>query len=237
MKRGRKPKPAANPLRAAAKVPVKKPARKASLALLALGLAIVVAVLLHSRSGNAVPAPYVHRPPHTLTFNKDIAPIIFDRCAYCHRPSQAAPFALLSYADVKKRAKQIAEVTARRYMPPWLLEPGYGEFADARSLTPDQLGALQQWLTEGAVEGNPADMPPSPKWAGEWTLGEPDLIVKLPQPYVLPAEGKDVYRNLVLPIPMATPRFVKGVEFLSGNAKVVHHAFINVDETRQSRRL
>jgi hypothetical protein len=240
MKRGRKHKPAANPLHAAVKTkaPVKKLAWTASLALLALGLAVVVAGLLHSRWGNAVPAPaYAPRPPHALTFSKDIAPIIFDQCAYCHRPGQAAPFALLSYADVKKRSKQIAEVIARRYMPPWLLEPGYGEFAEARSLRPDQLGALQQWLSEGAVEGNPADLPPTPKWAGEWTLGEPDLIVKLPQPYLLPAEGKDVYRNLVLPIPLTASRFVKGVEFRPGNAKVVHHAFINVDETRQSRRL
>src|SRR5258708_24784250 len=196
MKRGRKPKPAANPLRAAAKVPVKKPARKASLALLALGLAIVVAVLLHSRSGNAVPAPYVHRPPHTLTFNKDIAPIIFDRCAYCHRPSQAAPFALLSYADVKKRAKQIAEVTARRYMPPWLPEPGYGEFADERRLNAEELGIIQQWVAEGAQEGKPSDVPALPHFVEGWRLGQPDLIVKAPA-YTLPGDGKDVYRNLV----------------------------------------
>src|SRR2546427_9815978 len=91
------------------------------------------------------------RPPRTLTFNKDIAPIVFRRCANCHRPGQSAPFSLLTYQDVRKRAKQIAEVTQRRYMPPWLPESGHGEFAGERRLTGDQIGAIQQWTAEGAV--------------------------------------------------------------------------------------
>jgi hypothetical protein len=122
-------------------------------------------------------------------------------------------------------------------MPPWLPQPNYGDFADVRSLTADQLGVIQQWIAEGAVEGNAADLPPTPQWAGGWQLGEPDLIVQAPQPYTLAAEGKDVYHNIVIPISVSGSRYVKGVEFLPGNAKVVHHAFLNVDETRQSRRL
>ncbi|MBM3841486.1 MAG: tetratricopeptide repeat protein [Verrucomicrobia bacterium] len=180
---------------------------------------------------------YVPRPKGTLTFTKDIAPIIFQRCAFCHRPGQSAPFALLSFAEVKKRAEQIADVTARRYMPPWLPEPGHGDFADERRLTEDELGRLQQWIAEGAVEGNPSDLLPLPKWTEGWHLGQPDLVVKMPLAYTLPAEGKDVYRNFVFSIPVSAARFVKGVEFLPGNAQVVHHAFIQVDETGQSRRL
>jgi Flp pilus assembly protein TadD len=162
---------------------------------------------------------------------------MFDRCASCHRPGQAAPFALLSYADVKKRAKQIAEVTATRYMPPWLPKPGYGDFAGVRSLTADQLGVIQQWVAEGALEGRPADLPPTPKWPEGWQLGEPDLVVTTPQPYTLAAEGKDVYRNLVIPIPVKTGRYVRMVEFQPGNQKVVHHASIYLEQTGQSRRL
>ena len=78
--------------------------------------------------------------------------------------------------------------------------------------------------------------PPLPKWTDAWQLGVPDLVVKVPQPYVLAAEGKDVYRNLVIPIPVSERKYVKGVEFLPGNWKVVHHAFINVDSTAVSRR-
>ena len=89
---------------------------------------------------------YVHRPQGTLTFSKDIAPILFHHCAPCHRPGQSAPFNLLSYADVKKRAELIAEVTEKRYMPPWLPEHGYGDFADERRLGEDEIGSIKQWV-------------------------------------------------------------------------------------------
>jgi Tfp pilus assembly protein PilF len=172
-----------------------------------------------------------------LTFNKDIAPIVFERCASCHRPGQSAPFSLLSYEDVKKRAKQIAEVTASRYMPPWLPEPGFGEFANDRRLTADQLDRIQQWIAEGAIEGVTSDLPRLPRWPEGWQVGKPDLILTMPQPYTLAAEGKDVYRNFVIPVPLSTAHYVRAVEFQPGNSKIVHHAFIKVDRTRQSRRL
>jgi len=171
----------------------------------------------------------------TLTFNRDVAPVVFQHCAGCHRPGQAAPFALLTYADVKKRAGQIAEVVEKRYMPPWLPERGLVEFANDRSLTDKQIGLIRQWVAEGAVEGLAADLPPLPKWTEGWRLGVPDLVVKVAQPYKLAAEGQDVYRNLVVPIPVSEPKYVKGVELFPGNWKVVHHAFINVDSTRLSR--
>ncbi len=173
----------------------------------------------------------------SVTFNRDVAPIVFEKCAGCHRPGQAAPFALLTYQEAKKHARQIAELTQRRQMPPWLPEPGYGEFAFDRRLNPEQLAILQRWVAEGAVEGESGDLPALPQFSERWQLGEPDLVVRLPQAYELREEGKDVYRNFVFPIPVSTLQYVKGVEFLPGNAKVVHHAFINVDDTRQSRRL
>src|SRR2546426_1131862 len=176
-------------------------------------------------------------PRGPVTFSRDVAPIVFQRCAGCHRPGQSAPFALLTYQEVKKHARQIAEVTQRRYMPPWLPEPGYGEFALNRQLGADQIAIIQQWVTDGAVEGNPTDLPQMPRFPEGWQFGQPDLVVKLPQDYTLPAEGKDVYRNLVFPIPVPSLHYVKGLEFLPDNAKVIHHAFIDVDETRQSRRL
>jgi hypothetical protein len=183
-----------------------------------------------------VTSAYVPKPRGELTFNKHIAPIVFQHCSACHRPGQAAPFALLNYQDVKKHAPNIADVTARRYMPPWLPEPGYGEFAGERRLTVEELGMLQQWIAEGASEGAPSDLPPLPKWDGDWQLGTPDLIVTMPEPYALAAEGRDVYRNFVLPVPLAASRYVRGVELRPGNPKVVHHAFVKVDRTAQSRR-
>jgi hypothetical protein len=172
---------------------------------------------------------------HKLTFAKDVAPIVFNHCAGCHRPGQPGPFNLLTYDDVKKRAKQIAEVVEKRFMPPWLPERGHGEFLGERSLTSEQISIIRRWMAEGTVEGSAGDLPPLPKWSEGWQLGAPDLVVQIPQAYTLSAEGKDVYRNFVFPIPVSARKFVKGVEFVPGNSKVVHHAFITVDSTQFSR--
>src|SRR5439155_21932010 len=93
-------------------------------------------------------APYVPRKPGTLTFNRDIASIVFQNCAGCHRTAEVAPFALTSYPDVKKRARQIAMVTQSRFMPPWKAD-SHGEFQDERRLTAEQIGLLGQWAAEG----------------------------------------------------------------------------------------
>lgn len=201
------------------------------------GIGLGLAAKTHRKRAAGSSGKYVPRARGTLTYSKDIAPIILRNCSGCHCPDEAAPFSLLTFAQVNKRARQIADVTARRYMPPWPPEPGYGDFVDERRLTPDELGVIQQWIAEGAVEGTPSQLPLTRETKPGWKMGEPDLIVTMPEVYDLGPEGKDVYRNLVFPIPVHSRRFVKAVEFHPGNPKVVHHAFIDVDETRQSRRL
>ena len=171
------------------------------------------------------------------TFTRDIAPIVFRNCSGCHRPGQSGPFSLLTYRDVAKRARQITEATASRFMPPWLPEPGYGEFVNERRLAAKEIELIRLWVADGAVEGKPENLPAVPASSGEWQLGTPDLVVEVAEAYSLQAEGKDVYRNFVVPIPIDSKRFVRGVEFRPGNYKVVHHAFVDVDETRFSRRL
>src|SRR5712691_969844 len=89
-------------------------------------------------------SPAVAQP--RLTFTKDIAPIVWTRCASCHRPGGIGPFSLLTYDDVRGRAAQIAAVTSRRIMPPWKPEAGKGEFQDERRLTDRELESLQQWI-------------------------------------------------------------------------------------------
>jgi tetratricopeptide (TPR) repeat protein len=180
---------------------------------------------------------YVPRPPGSVTFTKDVAPIIFNRCTGCHRPGQSAPFPLVTYAEVKKRARQIVEVTERRFMPPWLPEPGIVKYAEERILSATELGLLRQWAEDGAIEGSPEHLPPPTRWETGWQLGAPDLVIKMPEPYTLPAEGKDVYRNFAIPIPMDTARYVEAVEFRPGNPKVLHHAAMRIDRTRYSRQL
>jgi Flp pilus assembly protein TadD len=175
-----------------------------------------------------------------ITFNKHIAPLMFSRCAPCHRPGESAPFSLLTYSDAKKHASQIAKVTRSRFMPPWLPEtlpePG-PKFEGERRLTEAEIAIIQDWTEQGAIEGDPADLPPAPKFTAGWQLGEPDLIVKMPQPYTLQPGGPDVFRNFVLPVSVPETRFVKAVEIRPGNQRVVHHANVLVDRARSSRAL
>src|SRR3954466_8513882 len=148
-----------------------------------------------------------------VTFTGDVAPILFEHCAACHHPDGSAPFSLLTYAAARQHATQIAVVTKRRLMPPWKSEPGYGDFIGHQPLSDREIAILQQWLDAGAPEGNPADLPPLPRWTDGWQLGTPDLVVALPQPYVLAEGGADVSRVFVLPIPIDSARYVRGVEF------------------------
>ncbi|MBI3402489.1 MAG: tetratricopeptide repeat protein [Acidobacteria bacterium] len=172
-----------------------------------------------------------------VTFARDVAPIIFDRCGTCHHPDGAAPFSLLTYAAARQRATLIAAVAKSRFMPPWKSEPGYGEFIGHQPLSDAEIGVMQQWVADGAPEGDPRDLPPPPQWTEGWQLGKPDLVVTLPQPYVLRADGTDISRVFVLPVPVRTMRYVKGLEFRPGNPKVVHHANIRIDRTPASREL
>ncbi len=121
-------------------------------------------------------------------------------------------------------------------MPPWLPEPGYGEFAGQRRLTADQIATIGRWVEQGAVEGDRSLLPPPPQLSTGWQLGEPDLVVKVARPFTLEPGGMDVWRNFVIPIPISQARFVKTVELRPGSPRFVHHALIGIDETGSSRR-
>ena len=202
---------------------------------------LVIAVLLSgfssaSSSADASQSPRSANVPGRVTFTRDVAPIVFAHCAFCHRPGEIGPFSLLTYDDLKGRAASIARVTAQRVMPPWKPEPGKGEFLGQRRLTDDQIRTIQEWVAQGAVEGDSKDLPPLPAWKEGWQLGTPDLVVSMPVAYQLQADGTDVFRTFVLPIPLTTPRYVRALEFRPGNRRVVHHANIGVDRRRRSRR-
>jgi hypothetical protein len=174
-------------------------------------------------------------PRGTLTFNQHIAPILSTRCAPCHRPGEPAPFSVLDYREVRGRAENIAAATRDRRMPPWLPEAGHGEFSNERRLSDDAIAMIQQWVAEGAAEGAASDRPSPRAWPVGWQLGEPDLVLKMPQPYILPAASADVFRNFIIPVPLAATRYVRAMEFRPGNPKLVHHASIGVDRMRLSR--
>jgi hypothetical protein len=171
-----------------------------------------------------------------VTFSGDVAPILHRHCVSCHRPGEVAPFALVSYADAARRARQIAEITASRRMPPWLPAPGFGgPFEGERSLSAAQIRTLAQWAAGGAPPGELAEMPEPPEHPGGWRLGKPDLEVRMPEAYAIAAEGPDEYRCFVLPLELPGDRYVRAFEFRPGNRRVVHHALLFTDHSRAAR--
>ena len=194
------------------------------------------AVLIAVANGVVAAAPSLGaQSPIPPTFTKDIAPIIFSNCSSCHRPGGAASFSLLSYTDVKSRARLIASATTRRFMPPWKPEPGVGAFVDVRRLSDAQIATIQQWVDHGTPEGDAASLPPAPKFSSDWRLGPPDLVLTMDRPYTLRAGGDDMYRHFVIPIQIPATRYIKAWEFRPGNPHVVHHATMQIDRTGASR--
>jgi Flp pilus assembly protein TadD/mono/diheme cytochrome c family protein len=171
-----------------------------------------------------------------ITFNRDIAPIIFRSCSTCHRPGEAAPFSLLTYSDVKKHARQIADLTRSRAMPPWLPEPQELKFADELRLPDAEIERISKWVEQGAVEGAAADLPAPPKFVEGWRLGKPDAILTASKPLTLSPQGTDTYWNFIFPVPIQETRWVKAVEIRPGDKRYVHHANIMVDRSGASRK-
>jgi mono/diheme cytochrome c family protein len=179
-------------------------------------LVALAAVRADQRLATAADAP---------TYARDVAPILFANCAVCHRPGQAAPFSLLSYQDARRHADLIVEATETRYMPPWhaARAEGFPEFVDERRLTDAQLATLRRWADAGAPAGDLTKAPPPPTFASGWTLGTPDLVVKLPKPLAVPAEGRDLYRNALLAVDLPEDRWIRAIEFQPTARTVVHH--------------
>src|SRR5260370_3386603 len=147
-----------------------------------------------------------------INFNHDIAPILYRTCARCHRPGEAGPFSLLTYADAKSHARQIAAVTKTRFMPPWLPENGDLKFADDLRLSEDEIARIQAWGEQGALEGNPKELPAKPTFVEGWQLGKPDVIVTAAKAYALPASGSAHYWNFVVSPPVGRARSLERSE-------------------------
>ena len=175
-------------------------------------------------------------PPAKVTFYRQIAPIIYANCTPCHRPGESGPFSLVTYEDVRRHALQVAAVTKRRFMPPWLPEPGHGNFAEERRLSDLQIQLIEAWVAQGALAGSAAHAPAPPKFSGEWQRGTPDLILRVAKPYQLYAEGAEVFWNFILPVPITTTRWVKAMEVRPGNPRVFHHANVILDRSGATRR-
>ena len=186
------------------------------MARMTLGTLAAAAIL---SSGCARPSP--------VTFNKDVAPILFANCVTCHRPGGDGPFSLLTYADAAGRAEDIGEQTLARHMPPWLPESGDVPIVGDRRLSQVQIDTIQRWLRDGAPEGAAGDLPAAPSFPADWQLGTPDVVLTMPKPYVLSPGREDVYRNVILHGNVPNDVFIRAVE-LRTNGSPIHHALIRL---------
>ncbi|MBI3725876.1 redoxin domain-containing protein [bacterium] len=174
--------------------------------------------------------------PQKVTWTRDVAPIVNMHCVSCHRPGAIAPFSLTNYEEVAKRVKTVNAVTKTRYMPPWHAEPGFGHFRDERRLSEREIALIAAWKDAGAPEGDRADLPPSCALETGWTLGEPDLVLKMPKAFEVPAKSDDIYRAFVLKADIPEDKFVTAIEFRPGAPTVVHHCITYLDTSGVARK-
>lgn len=158
-----------------------------------------------------------------VTYARDVAPILQNRCQACHRPGQIAPFSLLTFDDAVRRAAMLKEVTTQRRMPPWHADARFGHFANDRRLTQNELQTLVAWVDGGMLRGDDKDLPKPRAWVEGWAHGQPDLIITMPEEFAVPADGVVPYQNWIIDTNFTEDRWVRIAEARPGNAALVHH--------------
>jgi len=158
-----------------------------------------------------------------VTFTKDVAPILYSKCAECHRPGEAAPFSVLSYKDVRPWARSIKDKVVSHEMPPWHADPHIGQWSNDRRLSQDQIQKIVAWVDHGAAEGNAADLPPAPTFPDGWIIGKPDVVFQIAEETTLDATGPDEYQYFDVPTNFTEDKYVQMAEARPGNRKIVHH--------------
>jgi hypothetical protein len=162
----------------------------------------------------------------SVTFTKDVAPILFKNCAGCHRPDHIAPMSLLSYKDARPWARSIKEKVLTRAMPPWSADPHYGEFSNNTSLSERDINTIATWVDQGAKPGDPRDLPPAPQVSELWEISKPDLVLAMQQEWKGEATGLDDNLEFSVPTGFTEDKWVQAIEFRPGNRRALHHAVV-----------
>src|SRR5881409_281509 len=197
--------------------------RSGALTLSAIALGVAVAsTMVRAQQGRTTEGQ--------MTFTRDVAPILYRSCVRCHRPGEIAPMSLLTYNDARPWARAIKERVIKREMPPWFLDKTLGiqKYQNDPSLTDEEIATIVKWVDGGALQGNPADMPPMPAQDDitTWRIGQPDLVIKYPT-FKVPGHGPDLYGTLDAPFGTAEDRYIKAIQsrVVDGSSrKIVHHA-------------
>jgi hypothetical protein len=168
--------------------------------------------------------------PATPTFSRDVAPILYRNCVNCHRPGEIAPMPLLTYEQARPYARSIRERIALGTMPPWHAEASPGTFLNERRLSAAEKETITRWVENGAPRGDPKDMPPVPAFPEGWTIGKPDAVVTMTEPYNVPASGTIAYQYFAVPTNFTEDKWVQAIEIRAGLRSVVHHVLVFASE-------
>jgi hypothetical protein len=166
----------------------------------------------------------------SVTFNKEVLPILQKRCQECHRPGEVAPMSLINYQDARPWAKSIRQAVLTKKMPPWFADPHFGKFANDRSLSQAEIDTITAWVDGGAKEGDPKDAPAPRQFTEGWNIGTPDLVLEMPNAFDVPATGKVDYMYVVLPTNLTEDKWIQASEVRPSNRAVMHHVIVSIRE-------
>jgi hypothetical protein len=200
-------------------VPLKTPAFAAAVVAL-LSLAAARAQETKVQAG-----PHDVAPP---SFYRDVLPILQEHCQSCHRSGEIGPMPLVTYANARAYAQEIANFAVKRRMPPWFADPHYGHFSNDPSLAPPEIQKLVAWADANAPAGDPKEAPPPRKWVEGWNIPQPDVIVKMPKPVALPAQGDVEYTYEIVPTGFTEDKWVQMSEVRPSSRENVHHAVVYI---------
>ncbi len=164
--------------------------------------------------------------PKKVTYNRDVAPILYKNCVVCHRPNDIAPMSLMTYKDTRPWARSIREAVVQRKMPPWHADPKVGDFLNDPRLTDSEIATIDAWVRIGTPEGDAKDLPPPPVFAQGWHI-KPDLVLPIPE-FTVPGGSQDDYEYIYVPTNFTEDKWVQAAEVLPGDRRVVHHATVSV---------
>ena len=166
----------------------------------------------------------------TPTFAKDVAPILYENCVSCHRPNHLAPMSLITYDDARPWARAVKAKVVAREMPPWGADSSVRAYRNDASLSENEIETIVAWVDGGAPQGQQADLPEVPEFAEGWSIGEPDLIFTMLEPFEVPADGTVPYSYVTVPTNLQDDTWISAHEFRPGDRRVLHHVIAQVLE-------
>jgi hypothetical protein len=166
----------------------------------------------------------------TVTYSKDVAPILQKNCEQCHRAGEAAPMSLRNYKEVRPYAAAIKEAVLLKKMPPWFADPHFGQFSNDRSMSEQDVKTLVAWADSGAKEGNPKDLPKPAEFINGWNIDKPDFQIEMAQDFKIPASGTIDYQHILVKGNFEKDTWITQAEVRPGNRALVHHVIAYIRE-------